>query len=92
MGRKRARQGHLAGMDPPSIKAIDDAADIYFDAMQRRVALSQEEHEAKDNLIDKMKENDQTIYTTADGLVVTVTATSNVRCKRKNDEETEDEE
>lgn len=74
-------------MDPPRIKELDDAADIYFDAMQERVKLSKAEDEAKDNLIDKMKENKMQLYQTSDGLMVTITAKSNVKVKRKGEAE-----
>ena len=82
-------QGHLNGMEPPRIKAIDQAAKIYHRAKVDRMALSQEEDEAKDNLIDKMKEHDLQLYETPDGMIVTLTATSNVKTKlkHKGDEE-----
>ena len=83
----KKKQGFLPGMDPPSIKAIDDAADIYYDVMTERVKLSKEEDEAKDNLIDKMKEHGLDRYETADGKVVTVTSKSNIKVKRKKDAE-----
>lgn len=89
---KKQKQGFLPDMEPPSIKAIDDAADIYYDAMQERVKLSREEDEAKDNLIDKMKEHGLDRYETADGKVVTVTSKSNIKVKRKSNAESGDEE
>lgn len=81
-GRK-PKQGFLPDMDPPSIKPIDDAAEIYFDTMQERVRLSKEE--AKDNLIDLMKQHDLTIYETSDGKTVSLLNKSNVKVKRKKD-------
>ena len=84
MARKaKAKQGRLDGMEPESIREIDDAAENYFDVMQDRCKLSKEEDEAKDALIDKMKENRLDRYETPDGLIVSVTSKSNVRCKRK---------
>ena len=79
----RVRQGHLAGLEPPRIKKIDDAAEVYYDVMTARCKLTKEEDEAKDNLIDKMKEHQVDRYETPDGLVVTVTSKSNVKVKRK---------
>lgn len=89
MAKRKAKQPRLPGMEPESIKELDDAAEIYFDAMQARVKLSKEEDEAKDNLIDKMKEHGTDIYETPDGLVVTITNKSNVKCKKKSDESEE---
>src|SRR5262245_24668416 len=82
---KKDRQSFIPGTEPPSIPAIDDAADTYYEAMMERVKLSAEEDEAKDNLIDKMKENGLDRYETKHGLVVSVTNKSNVKCKRKKD-------
>ncbi len=71
----------------PSIPALDNAADNYYDAMMDRVKLSKEEDEAKDNLIDKMKEHGLERYVTGDGLVVSVLNKSNVKCKKRKDAE-----
>ena len=95
MAKKRKpkpKQGHLEGMDPPSVRAIDDAAETYYETMQERCKLSKDEDEAKDNLIDKMKEAGFDRYETPDGLVVTITSKSNVKAKRKKDEAGGDDE
>lgn len=84
---KKMKQGHLDGMAPPSNRIVDDAAETYFDVMQERCKLSKEEDEAKDNLIDKMKEARMDRYVTPDGLVVTVTNKSNVKVKKGGDED-----
>lgn len=81
----RLRQDSLPGMETPRIKAIDDAAATYYEVMMDRCKLSKEEDEAKDSLIDKMKENGVDRYETADGLVVTVTSKSNIKVKRRKD-------
>jgi hypothetical protein len=84
---KRPRQQRIPGTEPESIKAIDDAADNYYEVMVERVRLSKQEDDAKDNLIDKMKENGVDRYETPDGLIVTITAKSNVKVKRKAESE-----
>ena len=86
MAKKKegVEQGYLEGQEPPRIKAIDQAAKIYHNAKKDRMALSEEEDQAKDNLIDKMKEHDLQYYETPDGMIVTLTATSNVKTKLKN--------
>lgn len=86
---KKPKQGYLPEMDPPRNRAVDAAAETYFDTMQERCKLSKEEDEAKDNLIDKMKESGMDRYETPDGLVVTVTSKSNVKVKRKGTGEEE---
>ena len=89
--RKKPKQGHLDGMEPPSIKALDDAADNYYEAMMDRVKLSKEEDEAKTNLIEKMKEHGLDRYETASGYVVSIVNMSKVKVKPvKNQEEESD--
>lgn len=83
---KRPKQGRLPGMEPLSVREIDDAAANYFEVMTDRCKLSKDEDEAKDCLIDKMKTHGVDRYETPDGLVVTVTAKSNVKCRRKKEE------
>ncbi len=82
-GRTRTKQGYLEGCEPESIPALDDAASNYDEAMRDRVALSQEEDEKKDALIDLMTEHGKDRYETPDGLVVTVTNKKNIRVKHK---------
>ncbi len=90
--KEHVEQGYLNGQEPPRIRAIDQAARIYFDTMQDRCKLSKEEDEAKTNLIDKMKEHNLAFYECPNGLVVTVTEKSNVKCKKKNAESNGEEE
>lgn len=87
--KKKPKQGFLPDMEPPSIKELDDAADIYYDVVHERLKLNKEEDEAKDNLIDKMKEHGVDRYETADGKVVTITATANVKVKPKKEPKSE---
>lgn len=70
---------------PPGGLVCDPFSGNYFEVMQERCKLSKEEDEAKDNLIDKMKEYGCERYETPDGLVVTVMSKANVKCKRKKD-------
>lgn len=84
---RRPKQEWIEGTAPPSIPVLDDAAATYYEAMTDRVQASSLENQAKDNLIDKMKENGVDRYESSDGLVVTLTATSNCKVKRKKDAE-----
>jgi hypothetical protein len=78
---RKPKQQFLDGMEPPSIRAIDDAAENYYDTMLERKALTETENEQKDALIDLMKENQMARYVLPDGKVVEVTAISNVKVK-----------
>ncbi len=89
-GRK-PKQGFLDGMEPPHFPDIDDAAEIYDQIMRERAALSKQEDEAKQNLIDKMSEHGIDVYTTPDGIIVQVTSKKNVRIKHKLDAESNGE-
>ena len=82
--RKRAKQKLLEDpvFEQSRVKAIDDAADNYFEVMQDRCKLSKEEDEKKTALIEVMTKHGLSRYETSDGLVVTVTAKSNVKVKR----------
>ena len=82
---KKPKQGFLPDMEPPSIKAIDDAAENYWEVMMERTKLSKEGDEKKTALIEVMRENKLDRYETPEGIVVTLTAKSNVKAKRKKD-------
>ena len=94
--KKRPRKPKQELLDDPvfvqqRIRAVDDAADNYYEVMQERCVLSKEEDEKKTALIEIMKEHGIDRYETADGLVVTITAKSNVKCKKKDVEEGTDD-
>ena len=84
---KRGKQLRIEGLEPESIPEIDQAAEIYHARKLERCEMSKEENAAKDNLIDKMRAHGVSKYETPDGLIVEVTDTSNVKTKRKNQEE-----
>lgn len=86
----RKKQRHLEGMEPEVIPELEAAADLYYDAKTERVQKSAEEKEAKQNLIDKMHKNGLELYTTADGIKVTLLSTSNVKAKKSADPEEEE--
>lgn len=88
---KRAKQGFLAGQEPPSILAVDAAADDYFDQMNKRCRLSKKEAEAQANLLERMIEHGLERYVTPDGLVCTRTSKSKIKVKKQNDPESNGE-
>lgn len=84
--RRRTKQLHMDGTEPEYVRELDDAAWAYHEKKNERCQLSKEEHQLKDHLIDKMKEHGLGRYETENGLVVTVSATSNVATKPKETE------
>lgn len=88
---KRLKQQRIPGSEPPSIPALDDAAETYYEVMQDRLKLTKEEHEAMDSLVEKMSEHGVERYETADGLVVTITAKSKCKVKKRKDAESNGE-
>lgn len=84
---RRPKQLVIPGTEQQFNPSVEDATATYYDVMMERCKMSKEEDEAKDNLINKMKEAGLDRYETADSLVVTLTAKSNLRCKKKRDAE-----
>lgn len=88
---KRARQGHLPTMEPPSIPEIEAAAAEYVEARDERQSLTKREIEKKAILMHFMKEHGLSVYD-YDNLRVTIDATENVKVNvRKADEESNGE-
>jgi tyrosine-protein phosphatase YwqE len=79
---KRPKQSLIPGSEPERIKALDDAAEIYYDAVQERLPYTQAESEAKDNLIAKTIEHGTSLYENDDFKVI-LTDTHNVKCKKR---------
>lgn len=82
MAKKR-----LPGMEPEHIPDLTAATETYYEAMQQRLKKTAKEKEAKQSLNQKMIENGLERYETPDGLVVTLTAKSNVRVEKKDAEQ-----
>ena len=83
-------QGFISeDMKPPRIKAIDQAAKVYYGVMIERVTLSKEEDEAKDALIDEMHKAELKFYECFDGKVVTLTEKTGLKVKPKKLQEGE---
>lgn len=69
-GKKpRLRQAHLDGMEPPSIKAIDAAAEAYVDVRDERMSLGKQEKERKAILHALMKQHNLSVYEFGDNKV-----------------------
>lgn len=87
-GRPRKKQGHLPGMEPPSIPKIDMLAEDYVFARNDRMEALREEIAKRDLLYAAMKEKNLTSYKN-DVCEVVISATEKVKVKRLGDEEDE---
>lgn len=81
---KRKRQSYIPGTEPPSIPAIDSAAETYMEARDERCRLSTQEHEAHDNLLEVMKENGLDRYE-FDGFIVVALSKTKCLVKKKKE-------
>ncbi len=86
---KKLKQQFLPDMAPPSIPEVDRAAEAYYDAKKERQAMSQDEKDKKNNLVEKMLANNLTHYETPDGYVVDALSKTNVSCKKKGEADEE---
>jgi tRNA C32,U32 (ribose-2'-O)-methylase TrmJ len=83
--KSRTKKQYLPGLEPPSHKDVDGAAETYYDAMMERTKLSKEESEAMDNLVELMTKHGITHYETPDGLVISVLSKTKAKVKKKKD-------
>lgn len=82
----RTKQGHLKGMEPPSIPEIDAAADAYVKARNARVAKTETETETRLVLQAAMKSHKLTAYQ-YDGKIVLVATNEKVSVKTAEEED-----
>lgn len=78
----------LPGLAPVHYPELDILATARHQAMQARQAASKVEHEANEALIAKMKTLKRTAYTSADGLIVVVSAKEKVTTKHDSGQKT----
>jgi hypothetical protein len=83
--KKRAKQQRIPGTEPDRDSQLDDAAEVYYDAMMDRVRHSKSESEAKDSLIEMMLSKGVQRYEN-DHFTVTATSKTNVAVKPKKAE------
>jgi hypothetical protein len=85
------KQLAIRGTEPKTIKELDDAAEAYVDARDKRIERTEKETEAKEALIEVMKKHELSVYrddTASPPLVVTlVPGKDNVKVSRAEDEE-----
>ena len=84
--KKRPRQKKLPGMADVSIQEIDDAAAAFVDVRDNRMALTREEVEASEKLLEVMRKHKLTTYS-YDGKTVSITSQQKVKVKRNDEAE-----
>ena len=91
---RKLRQQNLPGMEPPKIKAIDNATEAYVEIRDSRMALTKTEVAKRDTVLRLMKEHDLTSYEYDGKVVSIVNGEPKVKVKTKKDEtiEIEDDE
>jgi len=88
MGRKKAKQDELPGMERRDVPEIEQAADSYRQIRDERCALSKRESEAKAALIQVMKNKGRAYYS-YNGLIVQLSNQENVKVKAKDEDDDE---
>lgn len=81
----RVKQGFLPDMAPPSVPAIEKAADDYVEARDARMAAMEPEASAKKLLTELMKKHGLSTYE-YDSRIVTLAGEPEVRVKKKKTE------
>jgi hypothetical protein len=82
VAKKKVKQGYLEGMEPPTIKAIENAAEAYVEARDARMQMGTQEQERKERLAALMKEHKLETYE-YDGKVVAFETETTVKVKKK---------
>ncbi len=82
--KKKPKQGHLPGMEPPSIKEIDASADRLAEARSQRMEYLAEEIKEADILMLLMHKHKLKVYE-YDGKRVELSAQEKVRVKKASE-------
>ena len=88
MGRKKASQEALPGMERRDLPEIEQAADRYREVRDERCALSKRESEAKATLIQLMQQKGRSYYS-YNGLIIQLSNQANVKVKSKDEDDDE---
>ncbi len=88
--RKRLKQNHLPGMEPPSVAAIDRAAEDYVKVRDERMEMTKDEVEKHDRLLGLMREHGLDTYE-FDGFTINCQTKTKVKVKRTDEYDSEDE-
>lgn len=86
----RIKQGHLEGLEPPSIDEIDESAQKYYDLNDKSWKMRGKVEEARDELLELMKKHKLTTYE-FDNKEVSITEKEIVKVKKKKAENGGDE-
>jgi len=84
--RKKTKQGYLDGIEPPSIKEIDEAAEEFYDAKLELKELKEKSDGARDKLVELLQANQLETYKTPEGILVSLKeGKSRVTAKKQTD-------
>lgn len=95
MANKKPKQDALPGLENRKIKALQDAAMDYADIRDQRVALTAQEVELKQKLIDLMHKHERETYTYQGVTITLIHEEESVKvkiAKQKTDESDNDAE
>lgn len=82
--RDKARQGHLPGLEPPSIKEIDEQAELYVEYRNERMEAQTKELAEQDVLLELMQKHGLTTYD-YDGKIVSIDELRKVKVRKKKE-------
>lgn len=88
--KRKPKQKHLPGLEPPSIPKIEKLADTYVERRNERMAMLESEIAAKDLLFAAMNEAGLKHYE-YDGKIIDVVAVEKVKVKKAKSEDDEGE-
>ena len=63
----RSKQAEIPGTEPKRIKAVEEAVDLYVDARDKRMKLTEKEGETRGALEETMREHNLRRYRDPDG-------------------------
>lgn len=70
--KSKPKQESFEGMEPVEIAEVTKAAEVYVDARDERMQLTEQEVEKQELLVTAMKKHGLDKYRTPDGLLVTL--------------------
>jgi hypothetical protein len=81
---RKPRQRYIPGTEPPSVPAIEKAAEAYVEARDARMSMLATEVERHDALLALMREHKLDSYE-FDGQIINIVHQDRVRVKRKKE-------
>lgn len=89
---ERTKQGHLEGLEPPTIEEVEEKADAYYSLNDKSWKLRGKVEQARDELLETMKKHELTTYEYGNKVVSVVEKEIVKIKKRKPEAESNDDE